>query len=71
MPRKIKKYDAKTFYETITFGGAAFSSDEKRILVTSDASGIFNLYSQPVEGGPPEQLTYSETDAVNGVDFFP
>ena len=71
MPRKIKRYNAKTFYETISFGGASFSPDETRILVSSDASGIFNLYSQPVGGGAPEQLTHSETDATIGVSFFP
>ena len=71
MPRKIRRYDAKTFYETISFGGASFSPDETRILISSDASGIFNLYSQQLEGGAPEQLTRSETDAVIGVSFFP
>ena len=71
MPRKIRRYDAKTFYETISFGGASFSPDETRILISSDASGIFNLYSQQIEGGAPEQLTRSETDAVIGVSFFP
>jgi prolyl oligopeptidase len=71
MPRKIRRYDARTFYETISFGGASFSPDETRILISSDASGIFNLYSQQVEGGAPEQLTRSETDAFIGVGFFP
>jgi dipeptidyl aminopeptidase/acylaminoacyl peptidase len=71
MSRKIRKYDARTFYETISFGGASFSPDENRILISSDANGIFNLYSQPVGGGSPKQLTHSKTDAVIGIDFFP
>ena len=41
----VKQYDARTFYDTILFMGASFSADEKRILVTSDASGVLNLYS--------------------------
>jgi len=66
-----KRYDAKTFYETITYRGASFSKDEEKMLITSDKSGIFNLYSQPVKGGEPLQLTHSETNAIMGVDYFP
>ena len=67
----IRQYDAKTFYATITYRGASFSKNEKRLLITSDKSGIFNLYSQPIEGGEPFQLTHSETNAVMGLDYFP
>ncbi|MGB5892146.1 MAG: S9 family peptidase [Thermoanaerobaculia bacterium] len=64
-------YDAKTFFETTTISGASFSHDENRILMSSDASGTFNSYSQPVAGGQPEQLTLSTTDAIMAVSWFP
>lgn len=67
----MRRYDAKTFFETTEFRGASFSTDETRLLVTSDASGVFNIYIQPVAGGEPEQLTWSETDAIFGIDYFP
>ena len=70
MPR-IKQYDARTFYDTTLFTGASFSADEKRILVTSDASGVFNLYGISVEDGATQQLTHSTTDAIYGLGFFP
>ena len=66
-----RRYDAKTFYETITYRGASFSKNEEMILITCDKSGIYNLYSQPVEGGEPLQLTHSNTNAIMGVDYFP
>jgi dipeptidyl aminopeptidase/acylaminoacyl peptidase len=67
----VPKYDARTFYETTAFGGASFSADESRLLISSDASGVFNAYSQPVQGGPPTQLTRSTTNAVFAISYFP
>jgi dipeptidyl aminopeptidase/acylaminoacyl peptidase len=69
--REVPKYDARTFYETTSFFGASFSADEKRLLISSDASGVFNAYSQPIEGGPPTRLTHSTTHAIFAVSYFP
>jgi dipeptidyl aminopeptidase/acylaminoacyl peptidase len=69
--RAVPKYDARTFYETTTYSGASFSADEKRLLITSDASGVFNAYSLPVEGGEPQPLTDSKASAIFAVSYFP
>ena len=37
---------------TTSVSGASFSADEKRILFSSNETGIFNVYSVPVAGGP-------------------
>ncbi len=70
-PMQITSYDAKTFFETTTYFGASFSSDEQRLLLSSDSSGIFNVYSQPFAGGEAERLTDSTTDARFAVSWFP
>lgn len=67
----VPQYDAETFYETTSISGSSFSPDESRILITMDASGVFNVYAQPVQGGPPEQLTQSASDAILSVGWFP
>src|SRR5262249_7268550 len=67
----VPKYDARTFYETTAFAGVSFSADESRLLISSDASGVFNAYSQPIAGGPPTQLTHSTTHAIFAVSYFP
>ncbi|HKB16141.1 MAG TPA: prolyl oligopeptidase family serine peptidase, partial [Planctomycetota bacterium] len=64
-------YDAKTFYETVSVGGASFSADETRLLVSSDASGVFNACALRLEGGAPAPLTRSTSDAVLAVSYFP
>lgn len=65
------KYTAKEFYETTAVAGASFSADESRILFSSDATGIFNVYSVPVAGGKTMQLTDSRQDAFRAIAFFP
>jgi dipeptidyl aminopeptidase/acylaminoacyl peptidase len=70
-PGAVPKYDARTFFETTTYFGSSFAADEKNILITSDASGVFNAYSVPVDGGAPRQLTHSKASAILGVSYFP
>lgn len=68
---QVPVFDAEAFYATTAVFGASFSHDEARLLITSDASGIFNVYSQPFEGGQPTQLTRSSADAYMAVSWFP
>jgi dipeptidyl aminopeptidase/acylaminoacyl peptidase len=67
----MKRYTIEQFMATISMLGASFSADEKRILFSSNASGIFNAYTLPVEGGAPEPLTCSAVDSIFSVSFFP
>jgi dipeptidyl aminopeptidase/acylaminoacyl peptidase len=69
--KAIKKYDARTFYDTTTYTGASFSADGSRLLLSSNADGVFNVYSQPVAGGAPQQLTSSKTSAAFAQEYFP
>ena len=68
---EIPSYDARAFYDTEQVFGASFSLDETRVLMTSDRTGVMNVYAQPIAGGEPEALTASETDANMGMAFFP
>ena len=70
-PPEVPKYPASAFFDTVTFFDNSFSHDEERLLVTSDESGIFNVYSQPFAGGERTQLTESETESTFGVSWFP
>jgi dipeptidyl aminopeptidase/acylaminoacyl peptidase len=45
----------------------AFSADGSRVLFSSNISGQFNLWSVPVEGGWPEQLTAYADNTVRRV----
>jgi glucose/arabinose dehydrogenase len=47
-PRPAKPYTIEQFMATTSVRGASFSQDERRILFSSNATGIFNVYSQSV-----------------------
>ncbi|MCE9673632.1 S9 family peptidase [Myxococcus stipitatus] len=57
--------------KTTLIRGAAFSPDEKRVIYSSNQTGIFNVFSIPVTGGKPTQLTHSTVDSTFVVGAFP
>lgn len=69
-------HDAATFHMTTSFGmasstGFAFSPDDRRILISSDETGVFNAYAVDPETGERTALTESETNATFAVSYFP
>ncbi|MDC0714565.1 S9 family peptidase [Stigmatella sp. ncwal1] len=69
--RPSKEYTIDQFMATTDFEGASFSPDEKKLLFSSNGSGIFNAYSVSVKGGKPTPLTQSKTDSTFAVSYFP
>lgn len=59
------------FMATLKVWGNSFSSDERIILTTTNASGVFNAFAYPVNGTPPIQLTSSTTNSVIAISYFP
>jgi Tol biopolymer transport system component len=69
--RAIKQYTIEQFMNTVRIGGSSFSSDEQSLLFHSNKSGIYNVYSVPVTGGSPVQLTHSTKESTFAVSYFP
>src|SRR5216110_1650456 len=67
----VKQYTIDQFMATTRVGGATFSPDEKSILFHSNKSGIFNVYSMPLSGGEPKQLTNSTKESTYIISAFP
>lgn len=72
----VKTYTAAQFFETTSYGmaspaGLAFSPDGKSLLISSDATGVFNAYALPIEGGAPVPLSASTGAATYGTTWFP
>ena len=70
-PRVPKRYDIGTLLSNLRLVGADISPDGSRVLFSSNASGVFNLYEIPTTGGEPVALTASTTDAHFAVGYFP
>ena len=59
------------FYANTSYQGASWSSDRKHILVSSNATGIWNVYAIPAAGGAPIPLTQSTTQSIYSRGYFP
>ncbi|HJR63108.1 MAG TPA: alpha/beta fold hydrolase [Gemmatimonadaceae bacterium] len=65
------QYTVEDLYKNVEFGGASWSPDRQKILVSSNLSGIYNAYAIPAAGGEPQPLTKSTTNSVFALSYFP
>ena len=70
-PIEVNRYTIEQFYDNLSIGGGSFSADESRLLVSSNQSGIYNVYSLKVDGSGEQQLTFSEEESFFAESYFP
>ncbi len=66
-----KEYSIEQFYENTRIGGGNFSNDESRLLISSDESGIFNVYEINISNGSKTAVTNSDNESFFAVDYVP
>lgn len=64
-------YSAEEFHKTTSVFGSSINADASAVLVSNDATGIFNAYKVPLDGSPTTQLTHSTVESVFVVSWFP
>ena len=72
----VPRYSARAFYETTSYGlvssrAKAFSLDGSSLLISSDATGVFNAWALPLDGGSARPLTNSDDNAIFAISWFP
>jgi Tol biopolymer transport system component len=67
----VKTYTIEQFMNNTKSSGNAFSPDGKKILYSSNVSGIYNAWEVPVSGGEARPLTDSKTNSVFALSYFP
>ena len=50
-PKDVNLYTIEQFYENIRLTGGFWSADESKLLVSSDETGIYNVYQINIEDG--------------------
>lgn len=82
-PRKVRQYTFDQFLSTVSYSGPprpaaprgnyaySFSPDSRKILVSSNKTGVFNAFAIPVDGGEPVQWTDSKVNTIDIVGYFP
>lgn len=70
-PHVPATYSVEDFYRNTQFRGASWSPKRDKILVSSDASGIWNAYAIPAAGGVQVPLTRSTSSSIFALSYFP
>ncbi|HEY0558331.1 MAG TPA: S9 family peptidase [Thermoanaerobaculia bacterium] len=82
-PFQVRQYTFEQLFATRSYVGLphpaeprgnypdSFSPDGRKILVSSDRTGVFNAFAIPIDGGEPVQLTDSKTNAIQIIGYFP
>lgn len=70
-PKKPAAYSIAQFMDIVQITGGAFSPDDRKIMISSKATGIFNAVEIDIESGVEKPLTTSTDNAVYGLSYFP
>jgi dipeptidyl aminopeptidase/acylaminoacyl peptidase len=67
--RKINQYSIAQFYKNVNISFAAFSPDETKLLVTSNETGIYNVFEINISDNTRRAITSSETESFFALDY--
>ncbi len=67
----LKAYTIEQFMDNEAVGGGSFSPDKSKLLVSSNRSGIYNMYTVPTTGGEFTAITASDSSSIFGISYFP
>jgi len=67
----LKTYTIEQIMDNENVAGGSFSPDLSKLLVTSNRSGIYNMYTVSTAGGPLQPVTESDSSSVFAISYFP
>jgi dipeptidyl aminopeptidase/acylaminoacyl peptidase len=70
-PRTPKQYAIEDLASNLSISAAGFNSDESKVLVSNNASGIFNVYELNISDTTSKPLTASKKESFFAVDYLP
>lgn len=69
--REVQLYTIEQFMDNEAVGGGSFSMDNSTLLVSSNRTGIYNVYSVSTKGGEMTPITQSDTTSYFANAYFP
>lgn len=69
--KTVKKYTIEQIMDNERVTGGSFSPDNSKLLISSNRSGIYNMYTIPTTGGEYTPITQSDSVSVYAISFFP
>ena len=70
-PKDVKQYTIEQFYKSSEVFGGAISSDDKKMLVTTNESGIYNVYEIDLASGQKQAITNSDKESMFANSYVP
>jgi len=67
----LEQYTIEQFMDNEAVRGGSFSPDKSKLLVSSNRSGIYNMYTIPATGGEYTKITASDSSSIFAVSYFP
>ncbi|ALM07415.1 peptidase S9 [Sediminicola sp. YIK13] len=67
----LKTYTIEQMMDNESINGGSFSPDQSKLLVSSNRSGIYNMYTVSVEGGDLMPVSASDSSSVFAISYFP
>ena len=67
---EVKKYAVNDFFDTKSVSGAGFNANETKVLISSNASGIFNAYEITIADTTSTALTNSTKESIFSEDYI-
>lgn len=68
---EVKTYTIEQFMGNENASANGFSPDKSKVLITSNRSGVYNMYNVSAEGGDFIPITQSDSASVYGISYFP
>ena len=69
--KEITQYTIEQFMDNEAVAGGSFSSDDSTVLLSSNRSGIYNVYTVPTKGGAMTAITSSDSTSIIAESYFP
>src|SRR6056300_802729 len=69
--KEIGQYTIEQFMDNESVGGGSFSADNSNLLISSNRSGIYNVYTVPLKGGEFATITQSDSTSIWAESYFP
>ncbi len=69
--KEIKQYSIEQFMDNEAVRGGSFSQDNSNLLVSSNRSGIYNVYTINAIGGEMTAITKSDSTSIFAESYFP
>lgn len=67
----MKTYTIAQMMDNEAIGGGSFSPDKSKLLISSNRSGIYNMYTVAADGGEMVPVTQSDSSSVFATSYFP